>query len=62
MFLKRMYVCSKMKLSQTIEKKRKKESNMDYKRMIIELIEETGNEKLIEYLYGLVKSLIKKWG
>lgn len=35
---------------------------MDYKKMIIELLENIQDEKIIEYLYGLIKGLIKKWG
>lgn len=35
---------------------------MDYKKMIIELLDNVQDEKIIEYLYGLIKGLIKKWG
>lgn len=35
---------------------------MDYKKMIIELLDNIQDEKIIEYLYGLIKGLIKKWG
>lgn len=35
---------------------------MDYKKMIVELLEEIKNEKVYEYIYGLLKGIIKKWG
>ncbi len=35
---------------------------MNYKEMIIEMIEKIDNEKLVQYLYGLIKGLIEKWG
>lgn len=35
---------------------------MDYRRMIIELLEKVENEKLYEYIYGWLKRIIKKWG
>lgn len=35
---------------------------MNYKKMIIEMIEQINDEKLIQYLYGLIKGLKDKWG
>lgn len=35
---------------------------MDYKKMIIEILDKIENEKLYEYIYGLLKGLIDKWG
>ncbi len=35
---------------------------MDYKKMIIELLEKVDNKNMFEYLYGLIKGLIEKWG
>lgn len=35
---------------------------MDYKQMIIEVLDTVENEKLYEYLYGLISSLVRKWG
>lgn len=35
---------------------------MDYKKMIIELLEKIDNESLIEYLYGMIKTISEKWG
>lgn len=35
---------------------------MNYKEMIIEMIEKIDNEKLVQYLYGLIKGLNEKWG
>lgn len=35
---------------------------MNYKEVIIEMIEKIDNEKLVQYLYGLIKGLNEKWG
>lgn len=35
---------------------------MNYKEMIIEMIEKIDNEKLVQYIYGLIKGLNEKWG
>lgn len=35
---------------------------MNYKETIIEMIEKIDNEKLVQYLYGLIKGLNEKWG
>ena len=35
---------------------------MDYKKMIIEILEESEDDSFLEYLYGLIKALTKKWG
>lgn len=35
---------------------------MRYKKMIIELLDNIENEKMLEYLYGLIKGITKKWG
>lgn len=39
-----------------------REGVMDYKKMIIELLEKVDNKNMFEYLYGLIKGLIEKWG
>lgn len=35
---------------------------MDYKKLIVEMLDDIQNEKMIEYLYGLIKGVMKKWG
>lgn len=35
---------------------------MDYKQMIIEVLDTVENEKLYGYLYGLISYLVEKWG
>lgn len=35
---------------------------MNYRQMIIDMIEQINNEKLIQYLYGLIRGLNDKWG
>lgn len=35
---------------------------MDYKKSIIELVEQINNEVLLSFLYDLVNAFQKKWG
>lgn len=35
---------------------------VDYKKMIIEEIDKVKDEQILEYLFGLIETLIKRWG
>ena len=35
---------------------------MDYRQMIIDIVNEINNSKMLEYIYGLMQCIIKEWG
>jgi len=35
---------------------------MNYKEMIIDMVQKMNNEKVLEFLYNFIKSLKEKWG
>lgn len=45
-----------------LDKKTKGDNQIDYRQMIIDIVNEINNSKMLEYIYGLMQGIIKEWG